>query len=118
MEREKFISEEFFQLDYYQDMALGTAIYPNKGNNPFYPTLGLCGESGELANKTKKMMRDNLTREELRDSIKGELGDIGWYLATLAYEFDLKLSDIFSFNLNKLYDRKKRGVLGGSGDNR
>ena len=61
MEREKFISEEFFQLDYYQDMALGTAIYPNKGNNPFYPTLGLCGESGELANKIKKMIRLLLT---------------------------------------------------------
>jgi hypothetical protein len=30
----------------------------------------------------------------------------------------LQANDILAFNLNKLYDRKERGVLGGSGDNR
>lgn len=118
MEREKFSSTEFLQLDYYQEMAIGTAIYPDKGNNPFYPTLGLCGESGELANKIKKMIRDGLTKEDLRDTIKSEISDVMWYVATLAAEFNLSLSEILAYNLNKLYDRKERGVLGGSGDTR
>lgn len=115
---EKFNENQFTHADNYQHWAIQTAIYPNKGENPYYPALGLAGEAGECGNKIKKMMRDNLTKEELRETLRGELGDVMWYVASLAYEFDLELSDIFAFNLNKLYDRKDRGVLGGSGDNR
>jgi NTP pyrophosphatase (non-canonical NTP hydrolase) len=116
--KETFKAEDFNQVDLYQDLAMKTAIYPNQGENPYYPCLGLAAEIGETCNRVKKMMRDGLTKEELRDTIKGELSDIAWYLSAVAYEFDLELSDIFAFNLNKLYDRKDRGVLGGSGDNR
>lgn len=115
---EQFKPEEFKEADLYQNLAIETAIYPNRDNNPFYPALGLGGEVGEILNKVKKMMRDGKTKEELQETIKGEIGDVCWYVSSLAYEFDLKLSDILSFNLNKLYDRKDRGVLGGSGDNR
>ena len=114
----KFDAKTFLSIDFYQQKAEGTAIYPDKGKNPFYPALGLAGEAGEVANKIKKMMRDGLTKEELQDTIKGELSDCMWYIAALCQEFDLELSDILAYNLNKLYDRKDRGVLGGSGDNR
>ncbi len=43
----------------YQQAALETAIYPDKGNNIVYPVLGLTGESGEVAEKIKKVIRDN-----------------------------------------------------------
>ena len=33
----------------YQKQSRETARYPSAGNNPIYPTLGLCGESGEVA---------------------------------------------------------------------
>ena len=42
----------------YQKTARKTAIYPNRGNNIAYPTLGLAGESGEVAEKVKKVIRD------------------------------------------------------------
>ena len=39
----------------YQLQSRATARYPNAGTNPIYPTLGLCGESGEVADKVKNM---------------------------------------------------------------
>jgi len=38
----------------YQKRARETAIYPNLGNNIVYPTLGISGEAGEIAEKVKK----------------------------------------------------------------
>ena len=45
-----------FQL--YQERCRATARYPDAGANPIYPTLGLCGEAGEVADKVKKVLRD------------------------------------------------------------
>ena len=41
----------------YQKLASTTMIY-GEGNKVIYPTLGLCGEAGEVAEKVKKIMRD------------------------------------------------------------
>jgi NTP pyrophosphatase (non-canonical NTP hydrolase) len=38
----------------YQKKSRKTAIYPNKGKNFIYPTLGVASEAGEVANKIKK----------------------------------------------------------------
>ena len=43
----------------YQKLAFTTAQYPNIGENPIYCILGLCGETGEVAEKIKKVIRDN-----------------------------------------------------------
>ena len=40
----------------YQLKSRITAIYPNIGTNIVYPTLGLCGETGEVAEKIKKII--------------------------------------------------------------
>ncbi|QOI68985.1 putative MazG domain-containing protein [Pelagibacter phage Mosig EXVC030M] len=106
-------------LDMYQKVAITTAIYPRE-QAIIYPTLGLTGEAGEVANKVKKIIRDgsNSKDERLVSEIKSEIGDCLWYIAVLASDFDIKLSDIASSNLEKLANRKKNGTIHGSGDNR
>ena len=104
----------------YQTAALGTAIYPNQGQNLVYPTLGLVGEAGEVAEKVKKLVRDekNVLTNEIRTKIALELSDVCWYLAVLAYELDYSLEEIMQMNLDKLASRQQRGVIAGSGDDR
>ena len=107
-------------LDEYQVATRETASYPKITAEYIYPVLGLSGEVGELTNKVSKIFRDDkgeLT-EERRQSIKGELGDILWFLARTADEFGYKLSEIGESNIERLRDRKKRNMISGSGDNR
>ncbi len=104
----------------YQSRAIETAIYPNQGQNFIYPTLGLVGEAGEVAEKAKKIIRDGdgVLTDSDREKIALELSDVCWYVAVLAHEIDYSLDEIFDMNLFKLASRKERGVLSGSGDNR
>ena len=104
----------------YQKRSRATAIYPDMGKNFVYPTLGLTGESGEVSEKIKKIIRDkNSTIDDTaREEIKKELGDVLWYLAQLATELGLSLDDVAEFNLFKLAERQKRNMIHGSGDNR
>ncbi|MFA5994543.1 MAG: nucleoside triphosphate pyrophosphohydrolase family protein [Parcubacteria group bacterium] len=104
----------------YQTQSRRTAIYPQAGNNWVYPALGLNGEAGEVADKLKKVIRDdaNIISEEKRGEIKKELGDVLWYVAQLATELDLSLDEIAQANLEKLLSRMERNQLSGSGDNR
>jgi len=106
-------------LDMYQKVALTTAIYPRE-QAIIYPTLGLTGEAGEVANKVKKIIRDGSDSkdEKLVSEIKAEIGDCLWYIAVLANDFDIKLSDIASANIEKLANRKTKGTIHGSGDDR
>ena len=107
-------------LNQYQTSALKTAVYPNMGTNFPYPALGLAGEAGEVADKLKKVIRDNdgVLTDPVRDAVAKELGDVLWYVAVLAYERDYDLNTIAQNNLDKLASRQERGVLSGSGDNR
>jgi len=104
----------------YQTSALKTAIYPNQGSNPVYPTLGLVGEAGEVAEKVKKLIRDEggVLTDPVREKIALELSDVCWYVAVLAFELDFTLEEVMQMNLAKLASRQERGVLTGSGDNR
>lgn len=104
----------------YQRRSLSTALYPNQGKNFVYPTLGLCGESGEVSEKIKKVIRDRQGQvdDQVRSEIAKELGDVLWYVAQLATELGLSLDDVAAGNLEKLASRKQREMLRGSGDNR
>ncbi|CAN5717476.1 nucleoside triphosphate pyrophosphohydrolase family protein [soil metagenome] len=102
----------------YQQKALETAS--DKQNELFHRILGLVGETGEIAEKMKKIVRDHdsdFSRLDKADMTK-ELGDVLWYVATLADYLDIKLDDIAEVNVAKLAERKSRGTLAGSGDNR
>lgn len=87
---------------------------------PAYLALALAGEAGELANKVKKMYRDNrgrVTMDGLRD-ITHELGDVLWYIAAFARMYGIPLDYVAEANLDKLASRQARGTIGGSGDHR
>jgi NTP pyrophosphatase (non-canonical NTP hydrolase) len=104
----------------YQNKAWSTAIYPNIGENIYYPTLGLVGEAGEIANKIKKIMRDNggILTIEKRNELIAEMGDVLWYLAALATELKTSLNTIAYQNLDKLFSRLENGTIKGEGDSR
>ncbi len=104
----------------YQKKSRETAIYYNKDKNYIYPTLGLVGEAGEIAEKIKKILRDNGGSVDEKDKVElvKELGDLLWYLSQLSTELGLSLDDIAVSNIEKITSRKERGVLHGSGDNR
>jgi NTP pyrophosphatase (non-canonical NTP hydrolase) len=101
----------------YQKKALSTAIYP-KEMAIIYPALGLAGEAGEVADKVKKIVRDNNTTDEFKQNIAAEIGDVLWYCAVLANDLGFDLAHVANINLTKLADRLQRGVLQGSGDKR
>lgn len=104
----------------YQKLSRQTAIYPTIGQGFVYPALGLAGESGEVVEKVKKIFRDSqgLVSEDQRQAINKELGDVLWYLAQLATEFNLDFSQVAQDNLDKLFSRQQRQQLQGSGDER
>jgi NTP pyrophosphatase (non-canonical NTP hydrolase) len=101
-------------FDDYQAAAKKTAIYPEQ-YKVIYPALGLAGESGEVAEKVKKWIRDGKLDPE---AVKKELGDVLWYVAAVASDLDLSLSDVAQTNVQKLESRQARGTLSGNGDNR
>lgn len=107
------------QFKEYQEKAVETAIY-GAGSTIIYPTLGLANEAGEVAGKIKKVLRDNDGNFDAKsiEGIKGEIGDVLWYMAALCRDLGISLEDVAQANLTKLYDRRERGVLQGSGDNR
>jgi NTP pyrophosphatase (non-canonical NTP hydrolase) len=108
------------ELSDYQRRSRATAVYPHAGDNLLYPTLGLCGETGEVAEKVKKMVRDDggVLTADRRAALARELGDVLWYVAQVATEADLDLDAVATENLAKLLSRRERDVLAGSGDDR
>jgi len=116
------LTSNALELEEYQRMTDTTAIYPEAGDGSAqalaYVTLGLTGEAGEVANKVKKILRDSsgVVSDAVREDLLKETGDILWYLARLATELGASLGQVGQDNLNKLLDRKERGVIGGSGD--
>jgi NTP pyrophosphatase (non-canonical NTP hydrolase) len=91
----------------YQRAASQTALYPRRLKNLEYPTLGLAGEAGEVANVVKKIQRDfgGEVTEEIRTKLKDELGDVLWYISACADELGLTLQEIAEFNVEKLAAR-------------
>lgn len=112
-------------FDEYQKKAITTdsfAFELHDINSPAFinKLLGLCGEAGEVAEKFKKIYRNNdgkMNAEEKREIVK-ELGDVLWYISTIAHYLEVPFGEVASKNLEKLFDRQQRGVIKSKGDNR
>ena len=77
----------------YQREAIKFATFGEEMENE-YLALGLSGEVGEVLNKLKKVIRDNggqLTEDAARH-IALEIGDVLWYVATIAQAQKIELS--------------------------
>lgn len=120
------VGHDEMTLDEYQAEATDLAFY---SSSIVYPTLGLAGEAGEVAEKIKKLMRDNDINFDADDAseqigyiekrnIALEVGDIMWYCANLLNDIDYSLEEVAQMNLDKLKDRRDRNVMSGSGDHR
>ena len=69
--------------------------------------LGLCGESGEVADIVKKFRFQGHDLDF--EHIAKELGDIAWYLAVGAYAIGYDLETILQMNVDKLKARYPNG---------
>lgn len=127
----------------YHEKAYALAKYPGHGTgNLLYGAIAVPGEAGELAEKVKKLYRNynitidperitffhegstvpkadiNLKIRELRTGMIKEAGDILWELNAFLTELGSSMEEAATLNIDKLYDRKDRGVLLSEGDNR
>lgn len=118
------------QLNEYQEKAHGTSRNTEiNGSKLTYPLFGIAGETGEVFEKMKKRYRDHedgtkvtdaeiLNDKEFLKMLQKELGDVLWYIAETHTQLGLDLNETAAMNIEKLYSRKDRGVITGSGDNR
>ena len=112
-------------LDEYQQAIIGfdtytTRVYDLRDGSYVEKILGLVGEAGELADKYKKVIRDKGSQigPSDHDALVKELGDVLWYVATLARYLGVSLDDVASQNVEKLTDRQSRSLIHGEGDDR
>jgi len=107
-------------FDEYQKESRKTWVGAGVEQPLAYFSLGLAGETGEFVDKVKKVWRDhgNVVSGEKREELVRELGDVLWYAAQISTELGVSMDEVAQKNIEKIFDRKDRGKLGGSGDNR
>jgi len=109
-------------LDQYQEVASNYAMFPSD-TSLMYLTLGLCGESGEVAEKIKKYVRENGPLQntypiQYKEALIRELGDVLWYLANLAKALNVPLNYVATKNIEKIQKRLENNTIKGEGDDR
>lgn len=108
-------------FDEYQKKAQATAMTTDDAfMDATVQVLGISGEASEIAEKWKKIIiyeKGDISPDR-REELAKEIGDVLWYLATFAECLGLSLADIAEANIDKLTNRKERGVIPGEGDNR
>lgn len=117
----------------YQNKAHAFAAY---GDNAMYPALGLAEEAGEVCGKIAKFIRKNMGFQpatvyrddksitdywneknmRFRKDLSAELGDVMWMVAELCTVYGLDMGDVMAENIEKLTDRKAKGLIVGEGD--
>jgi NTP pyrophosphatase (non-canonical NTP hydrolase) len=109
-------------FDEYEKLATRTANFDGKQAEHalMYLGLGLTSEAGEVADKIKKLIRNDngVMTPEKQTAFKNELGDVLWYLSQLARHLEIPFSEVPVANIEKLADRAKRNVIASDGDNR
>ena len=104
----------FFEYD---EFVKSMKVYPEK-HKIVYPTLGMMGEASECSEKVKKWLRGDNNGVLNKLELAKEIGDVLWYLSSLADDIGYSLSEIAEMNINKLNKRKENGTIKGAGDSR
>lgn len=93
----------------YQGKAKETIQSYRESNQEHYflGYLGLAGEAGTVLTTLKKLLRDGEGFGSFKDKLKEELGDVLWYVSSIASHYDLSLDEIAQNNLEKIHDRFK-----------
>lgn len=83
-----------------------------------YLTAGLVGEVGEFYSALAKFHRGDIDHQECMKRARKELGDVMWFIARLSDYYQWDIEELLQENMDKLNDRKARGVIKGDGDER
>jgi NTP pyrophosphatase (non-canonical NTP hydrolase) len=67
--------------------------------------LGLGGEAGSLLTEYKKHLRDGAAHARFEATVAEELGDVLWYVASIATHMNLDLAEIALNNIAKTQER-------------
>ena len=104
-----------YDFDVYQQQSWKFALDSAKNNE--YLFNGLAGEVGEICSLRAKAIRDGYP-SDYTEKLKKELGDVLWFVSSIAKMHDIPMSEVAMYNINKLHSRQQRNVIGGSGDDR
>lgn len=99
--------DKILHLDEYQQQALRTNSTTDFEKNLVNGALGLCGETGEVADIIKKWHSQGHSIDS--GKVIEELGDILWYLSLTAYTLGYSLSEVATINIDKLKKRYPNG---------
>lgn len=69
------------------------------------PFLGIIGEIGSVLTQLKIKLRDGDAYIAYKTKLSEELGDVLWYLSTIATQNNILLDDVVDLNLSKIKDR-------------
>ncbi len=104
----------------YQALTTQMAMVADDKQRLLIYIMGLAGETGEVSEKFKKLFRDQ--QGEMSDNFKQEvakeLGDVLWYVSSIAHELGLPLEEVAKANVEKIQSRRARNTQHGNGDNR
>lgn len=104
-------------IDEYAKKAIATLIgtheYGEIDARLMAQVLGLVGESGEVAEKFKKLVRDKqgILTDDDRTEILKELGDVLWYVNAVAHLLGSSLEEVAQMNNQKLASSCTGGVI-------
>ncbi|MFB6284277.1 MAG: hypothetical protein ABEK59_10165 [Halobacteria archaeon] len=124
------------ELNDHQQNCADTAIYPGRGSaiGLIYSILGLAGEVGEVANKAKKIIRDDpeakatferiaedyeieLSQERI-EKIEKELRGVVYYLPEVLSNLGYSYEEVAQNMSEQLARRAEQGTIHGDGDDR
>lgn len=94
-------------INEYQKLALRTSNMETKEGLFLNGALGLAGETGEVVDHIKKYFFQGHTLDKCL--LIEELGDLCWYIATLAHALEVDLETIMVRNIEKLKKRYPNG---------
>jgi NTP pyrophosphatase (non-canonical NTP hydrolase) len=95
------------EFNKYQEEAVLTKQFDKETEkvHEVIPFLGIIGETGSVVAELKKRLRDGENYSGYNKQIIEELGDVLWYVSTIAAQYDIKLEEIAQKNLEKIKER-------------